>query len=79
MSSGAQAFPRCQDGARGSFLHGNTELIHMRGLRSSRPRWWRLIWIGGCTKARHLLAGRGAQESREAKHRFQASQYACIP
>jgi len=38
MSSGAQAFPRCQDGARGSFLHGNTEPIHMRGLRSRPPQ-----------------------------------------
>jgi len=38
MSSGAQALPRCQDGARGSFLHGNTEPIPMRGLRSRPPQ-----------------------------------------
>jgi len=38
MSSGVQALPRCQDGVRGIFLHGNTEPIHMRGLRSRPPQ-----------------------------------------
>src|SRR5215813_10297263 len=73
MPGGAQALPRCQDGARGSFLHGNTEPIPMRGLRSRPPYVMASYLYRRMHKGPPSVAGCGAQESREAEHRFKAS------